>query len=337
MARNTRPIQFRDYLPEVFQADDVGGSFLSRFLQAFEALFEKLEAAIEGTPGGILPLTVVQDGSGTSIIVAPFNSGPVGFPIGTPVTVSNKACRTTLLQAIPARGTGLTQIEVQDALFASVGDVLNVHPGGIPDLFNPDTTPPPQFTPHPQQDFDYLNYLASWIALPLRPDKPLDFNRAFFKTAIALYPQRGTLPGLDGLLRAWLKGDLLETQVMLTDLTPAYTDVDTVFQLGMTATLGVDTVLGQGPPFFFLVDLVTDPKVRALRNPIGLDVLQREARLLLDNEKPAHTYYQLRVRAQTMQLAPAGRAPEEGFPLPYAQIGVTTLLSEAPRVFNSDC
>src|ERR1700758_3438376 len=67
--------------------------------------------------------------------------------------------------------------------------------GGIPDLFRPDTTPPPQlayrqqsgpgdFEPPPQfdqrqqpglGDFDFLQYLASWIALPLRPDKSLDW------------------------------------------------------------------------------------------------------------------------------------------------------------------
>src|SRR5437899_1410234 len=53
--------------------------------------------------------------------------------------------------------------------------------GGIPDLFSPETTPPPQLTHRPQQDFDYLNYLASWIALPLRVDKDVSFNRQFFE------------------------------------------------------------------------------------------------------------------------------------------------------------
>src|SRR5262245_53023741 len=102
MASDTRPVRFRDYLPSVFRADEVDGvSFLSKFLQAFEALFEELEAAIEGTPDGTLQL-VVQSGSGTMVKVAPFNTGPIGFPIGTPVTVPDKALRSTLRQAIPA-------------------------------------------------------------------------------------------------------------------------------------------------------------------------------------------------------------------------------------------
>jgi hypothetical protein len=276
MATNTRPIQFRDYLPKVFRIDEVDGvSFLSSFLKAFEAQFEELEAEIEGTPD-----------------------------------------RTS---------------------------------GGIPDLFDLDTTPPPQFKHRPQPDFDYLNYLASWIALPLRTDlirrqgetdadyeaRIIQFNRQFFKTAIALHSQRSTLPGIEMMLRAWLQGELQEDRLILTDLTRSHTDVDAVFQLGETATLGVDTVLGEGPPFFFIADLIANPTVPELRNPVGLDVFQRAARFLLDAEKPAYTYYQLRIRTHTMQLPEPGQITIDG--RPGAQVGETTLLWEEPWVFDSDC
>jgi hypothetical protein len=272
MSSSLRPIQFRDYLPEVFQVDDSGSaSFQTKYLRAFEALFEELEAEIEGTPD-----------------------------------------QTS---------------------------------GGIPDLFDPAVTPPQQlkYRPepdldNPEPDFDFLEYLASWTALPLRAEKPLDWNRAFFKAAIPLYPKRGTLPGIDALLRAWLKGDLLETNpplLILSDLTPADTDVDAIFQLGVNATLGVNTALGEGPPFFFIADLVTDPTVPELRNPAGLDFFERAARFLLDTEKPAHTYYQLRVRAHTMQLAPQLKQDERLGEV-YAQVGQTTLLWDEPWVFNSD-
>jgi len=265
MANNTRPLQFREYLPAVFRSDEVNGvSFLSRFLQGFETLFEELEAAVEGTP---------------------------------------------------AAGSG-----------------------GIPDLFSPDTTPPPQLTHRPQPDSDHLTYLAGWLALPLRSEKPIAFNRAFFKAAIPLYAQRGTMPGLEGLLRAWLKGDLLEADPplsLLTDLTRIQTDVADVFQLGVGAQVGVNTVLGEGAPFYFAVDLVTDPAVRELRSPEGLEVFERAARSLLDSEKPAYTYYQLRVRAHTMQLAPAPGAEVQGEI--YAQVGETTLLWDRPWIFDSDC
>jgi len=266
MAINTRPLQFRDFLPEVFRADEVNGvNFMSCFLQAFETLFEELQGEIEGATGG---------------------AG-----------------------------------------------------GGIPDLFDLDKTPPPQFKSRPQPDFDYLNYLASWIGLPLRAEKSVDWNRRFFKSAVSLHQQRGSLPGMNAVLRAWLKDDLMETSpplLILTDLTRSHTSVNAVLQLGVTATLGVDTVLGEGAPFFFIADLITDPAVHELRQPEGLDVFQQAARSLLDFERPANTYYQLRVRAHPIQLAPAEAAPPGGFPHPYAQVGVTTLLWEEPWVFTSD-
>jgi len=345
MASNSRPIQFRDYLPEVFRADEVNGvSFFTDFLQAFETLFEELQAMIEGTP---LRLTV-QTISGTTITVAPFTTGLLEIPIDTPVTAPAKGLSTRLSEPIPAQGSTQNHIQVREASFVaglSPADLIEVRPvGGIPELFSPETTPPPEFLhrpppgpDNPDPDFEYLAYLASWIALPLRVEKPISFNRTFFETAAPLVRQRSTLPGMDALLRAWLKGDLLETApplLILTDLTRAYTDVNAVFRLGETATLGVDTVLGEGPPFFFIADLITDETVRELRHPVGLDIFQRAARFLLDAEKPAYTYYQLRVRAHTMQLAPPTPAP---FTFPYAQIGVTTLLWDEPWVFDSDC
>jgi len=263
MAANQRPIQFLDYLPEAFRADEVNGvSFLRTFLTAFQTLFEELEGEIEGQPGGAI--------------------------------------------------------------------------GGIPDLFSPATTPPGELAHRaPGSEADFLSYLASWIALPLRADKDVAFNRALFAATLPLIERRGTVPGLDALLRAWLRGDLLDTSpplLILTDLSRAFNDVDAVLRLGETATLGVDTVLGEGPPFFFVADLVTDPTVVELRAPAGLDRFQRAARALLEAERPAHTYYQLRVRAHTMQLAPPGETTIDG--APGAQIGVSTLLWDAPWTYD---
>lgn len=332
MAENARPIKFSDYLPEVFRTDDAG--LLTDFLKAFEKLFEELEGAIEGVPGGGIQLTY-QSAVGVIVTVDSFSVGAVGFPKGAAITVLGKSAHTKLAgQLVP--NNDLTSIEVQDASFIdnlSTGDVLNIHPGGIPDLFNPDTILPPQFEHSPQSELDYLEYLADWIALPLRAEKSAEWNRRFFQTAITLYPLRSTLPGMQELLRAWLKGDLLETDpplLVLTDLTRSHTEVDTVFQLGETATLGVNTVLGEGPPFFFIADLVTDPNVGELHSPVGIDIFQRAARSLLDTEKPAYTYYQLRVRAHTMQLAPPNDLGEA-----YAQVGVTTMLWEEPLIYNS--
>jgi hypothetical protein len=221
--------------------------------------------------------------------------------------------------------------------------------GGIPDLFDPDLTPPAQFTHSTGDAFQHLRHLASWVGLGLRPEKPVEWNRHYFRQALELSDRRGTLAGLDALLRAWLLGDLLETdppQLVLTDLIRPANDVDAVFQLDPAdpPVLGVNTILGEGPPFFFVVDLPADPTVRDLRNPIGLDVLQRAARTLLDTEKPASSHYQLRVRTTTMQLAPADPAdarPREIYAQLEDQTGDppllgTTLLWDEPAVFDSD-
>lgn len=224
MSTNMRPLEFRNYLPEIFRSDEVQGqNFLSRFLKPFELLFEDLEVEIEGTPGGA---------------------------------------------------------------------------GGIPDLFDVDAAPPEQFKQNSSAEVEFLNYLASWIAVPLRPEKTLNWNRQFLKTAIRWQPQRGTLAGLEAMLRAWLKGDLLETNpplLILSDLTSNAPDSDAVFQLGVTATLGVDTALGEGPPSFFVCDLVVDPRIGESDSAIAT-VIERAARILLDAEKPAHTHYKLTVR-----------------------------------------
>jgi len=194
--------------------------------------------------------------------------------------------------------------------------------GGIPDLFAWDQTPPAQFAQAgvglatgadaqaaaSARAYQFLSYLADWTGIALRPERSVAWNRQFLGRALALNLLRGTSAGLDALLRAWLSGDLLQTTppaLILTDLTRTVNEADTAFQLDVTSVLGVQTVLGEGPPFFFVVDLIADPAVRVLRNPVGLDVLQRAARSLLAAEKPAHTYYQLRIRATTMQLAPA--------------------------------
>jgi hypothetical protein len=338
-----RPIAFDAYLPEVFRTAD-GAAVLAAFLRPLETLFEELQSKIEGVPSGPLRLTV-QAATGAAVTVAPFAVGRVAYPRGASVTVADRSLRTVLAEPLPSGGEGLAQIALADAAVAGAlvaGDVVTVHPGGIPDLFDPDTTPPPQFMPtsSPEREAAFLAYLAGWIALPLRPDKPPAFNRALFDAARALYPQRGTLLGIDGLLRAWLRGDLLQTSppeaplLILTDLTPAYNDLDAVFSLGETATLGVDTVLGVGAPFFFVADVTTDPTVLALRGTEGLEVFQRAARALLDGEKPAYTYYQLRVRSHAMQLAADGETTIDGNVA--ARVGETTLLWDRPWVFDSE-
>ncbi len=228
------------------------------------------------------------------------------------------------------------------AMFDQLGTAVS----GLPDLFDPATTPPPQLPYRGADPDDFLGYLASWLAIGLRADKPVDWNRGYLRRAIELAAERGTFAGVDGLLRAWLRGDLLDPPgrelLVLTDLAAPVNGVDTPFQLGVQSLLGVQTVLGPAPPRFFVADLVVDPAVPDLRSPAGLDALARSARALLDAEKPAGSYYQLRVRGRTMQLAPADPAawrPGESYaqlPDPAADppVAGTSLLCDGPWVYG---
>jgi hypothetical protein len=338
---------FLDFLPAVFRREGDGDELLRRFLAAFEALFEELEDAIEGGPDGVLRLRVVSSTADGTVTVAGFRPGPVPRPRGTVVTATDGR-RTTLEEPIPAgdkTSPAVDRIKLADADVAAAldtGDQLTIHAGGLPDLFHFQTTPPPQLRHSPATEFAHLAALAAWLDLPLRPEKPVDWNRRWFGEAVRLHPRRATLPGLEALLRTWLADDLLAVDrqtdgppLILTDLTRRSNAVVAAFQLGVTATLGSDTVLGEGPPHLFIVDLPTAPGVAALRHPDGLEALQRAARALLEREKPAWTVYELRIRATGMELAPDGEVPSAGFDYPYAQIGRTTLLCDRPWVFES--
>ena len=383
---SSRPIRFDNYLPEVLRGDETDfSSFQNRFLQAFEDLFEELQSVIEGVSPGDLRLIVDSDplGPATTIEVQgvqpveviaqkieiklrpPLNTPP-GFPANTFVTLAeNSADSTTLAEDYPGPGaSGESRLFVRDADFARLvkpGSEIVLHAGGMPDLFNPDLTPPPQFARRlhldeyrAEPDSLFLNFLASWIGLPLRDElipragetdlngqlpvndtayerRKARWNRHLMRTAVGIYPRRGTRAGVEGMLRAWLKDDLVEERVIVTDLLRTDTDVNAVFQLGVRATLGVDTVLGEGPPFFFIVDLAPDPTVRGLRNPAGIDVFLRESRYILETEAPAHTYYELRVRICTMQLAPPPGFEHAGEI--YAQVGETTQFWDKPAIY----
>ena len=382
---SSRPIRFRDYLPEVLRGDETDPpSFQDRFLQAFQDVFEELQSLIEGVSPGDLRLTADSEPLGPDATIEvqalqasgersqkieirlrpPLETPPL-FPANTFVSLADCTADSTTLAADYPGARGASRILVRDADFArsvKPGSEIVLHAGGVPDLFNPDLTPPPQFARRlhldeyrAEPDSAFLNFLASWIGLPLRDelirragetdvngepwvdDAPYQrrkarWNRHLMRTAVGIYPRRGTRAGVEGMLRAWLKDDLVEERVIVTDLSRNHTDIDAVFQLGVRATLGVDTVLGEGPPFFFIVDLTPDPTVRGLRNPAGIDVFLREARYILETETPAHTYYELRVRVSTMQLAPPTGSERAGEI--YAQVGETTQFWDNPAVYS---
>lgn len=139
---------------------------------------------------------------------------------------------------------------------------------------------------------EFLDWLASWLALSLRADWEEEEKRRLIAGIVPLYRKRGTREGLTRMLYTYLGLPYTETggSIDVYELTRP-------LQVGRTSTVGVNTAVGGGPAHYFLVRMILptwDPVSRARKEQI--------ATAIIEQEKPAHTYYDLRVRVPTMQI-----------------------------------
>ena len=136
--------------------------------------------------------------------------------------------------------------------------------GRIADNFDPGTTPD-----------DFLPWLAGWVALSLRADWDPPTKRGFIQEIVPLYRKRGTLAGLKRMLEIYLRplgDDVSREDVVIFD------EFDT-------------------PAHFFQVQLKL-----TMADPVLLRRTQEIARAIIDQEKPAHTFFALKVVIPTMRL-----------------------------------
>lgn len=144
----------------------------------------------------------------------------------------------------------------------------------------------PQTTPE-----EFLPWLAGWVALSLRADWDAATKRDFIREIVPLYRLRGTQAGL---------------QRMLEIYTREAATVDDAFD---------------DPPHFFHVKLtLSDADADRLR------VKQEIARAIVDQEKPAHTFYALKVAVPAMRLVSLQLQAAEGGRPPLLILGENTLL-----------
>lgn len=355
MPINPRPINSLDFfnnLPAFYARE--GDPLFEKFLIQFEEAFEALKASIVGDA---LTLTYKGPGEpegdpelkGYPILVELFDAGRLGYPKGSQVFIPGDTRTTLLSDPILANGKAESQVRVRDGNFhkrLKPGEKFVVRSGsGITGLTSIREMPPPNYRHRGEQSkLVYLQYLASWVGLPLRSDKTISWNRRFFREAIALAHNRSTLPGLTALLKSWHHEETEAAETVVTDLIASENNLDTVFRLG-ESRIGIDTVLGEGKPGHFQVYLTADPSDVSMRNPKKIDAMEAAARLILDLEKPANTSYTLHIYSHTMQLAPKAHiAPYKQANLirdpesidddeltvkdtnTYARIGVTTLI-----------
>lgn len=153
---------------------------------------------------------------------------------------------------------------------------------------------------------EFLNWLAGWVALSLRDDWEEEAQRRFISRIVSLYKQRGTKAGMREMLKTYTG--------MGVEVNDEFPDP---IQIGVVSTVGVDTRISEGLPHYFKVKIILE----------NLDDLKFErkrqiAQAIIEQEKPAHTYYQLDVEVpSTIQVGKPERAT----------IGVNTLLGKIPQ------
>jgi len=143
-------------------------------------------------------------------------------------------------------------------------------------LFDPSETPA-----------RFLDWLASWAALRLPVDLSESRKRTLIARMIPLYRIRGTKRYLEELLELYLDVDASVAEADRSDL-----------QIGAQSTVGVDTYIGGGPPYFFRVTLATSGE-----QPVVMDQQLQLARAVIELAKPAHTTYHLLAIYPGMQIA----------------------------------
>ncbi|MGD9101731.1 MAG: phage tail protein [Anaerolineae bacterium] len=147
---------------------------------------------------------------------------------------------------------------------------------------------------------EFLSWLAGWVALSLREDWTEEEKRRFISRIVPLYRQRGTKAGLEEMLKTY------------TGMGVEIYEFNQALEVGETTIVGAGTVIGSGPPHYFLVKMI-------LTGHGGLDLARKEqiARAIIDREKPAHTYYDLQTITPTIRVGV------------HSTVGVDTLLGEA--------
>jgi phage tail-like protein len=143
---------------------------------------------------------------------------------------------------------------------------------------------------------EFLPWLAGWVALSLREDWEEETKRNFLREIVPLYRKRGTRAGLERMLGIYLGEDI-----------------------PITIYDKVDDFDFEAPAHFFQVEITVRD-----REPVLLQRRQQVALAIIEREKPAHTFYALRIRIPTMRLISEALQEKEGGELLI--LGTNTLL-----------
>ncbi|NEQ62571.1 MAG: phage tail protein I [Moorea sp. SIO4A1] len=154
----------------------------------------------------------------------------------------------------------------------------------IPTYFNPYNHPdlPVESEIAPTE---FIPWLASWVALSLRDDWNEETKRRFISNIVPLYRQRGTKTGVKQMLELYTQEDVK------------------IYEF-------------EQPAHYFQVTITLNE-----RDPKLLQRQEEIAKAIVNQEKPAHTFYALRVLIPGMQII---NEPTDS--KPGIIVGETTLL-----------
>jgi len=152
-----------------------------------------------------------------------------------------------------------------EASLSQTGQVM----AGIDHYFRPYNENPDLQTPQ-----EFIPWLAGWVALTLRDDWDEKTKRQFIQEIVPLYRLRGTKAGLHKMLELYV---------------------------GKNVPLAIydnEKDFGFEPPaHFFQVEITLRD-----RDPLLLQRKQLITMSIVEQEKPAHTFYALRILIPTMRL-----------------------------------
>lgn len=139
---------------------------------------------------------------------------------------------------------------------------------------------------------EFLPWLASWVALTLGEGDEWDEakKRRLIAQIVPLYKKRGTVEGLKEYLEAYFnegEGVSVSISEFLKPL-----------RVGTMSTIGLNTVVGEGRPYYFQVYVKLPINDRVM--------LEKKVQMIMDiikREKPAHTYCMLIVKVPSMKIA----------------------------------
>jgi phage tail-like protein len=132
---------------------------------------------------------------------------------------------------------------------------------------------------------EFLGWLASWMALDLKENRDIQKKKEVIAKIIPLYRMRGTKRGLEEYLKIYVGDDINIIDEM------------ELFQVGVSSHVGVNTIIGGFPPYFFIVNIqLPESDLKSIEDK------RKTIEEIIDSEKPVHTEYWLNIK--TSQVNP---------------------------------